>query len=172
MTTPNIPHRSSEQGDGTAGGGDDTPALPVRLVTTTVHSPTPGTGRHAAPEDAGERGALTVADVVVEKVAVAAALEVDGVGGAARRVLGVPTGREDGDGRPRVSARVSGQVAALDVRLSVVYPASVRRTTGAVRDHLRDRVHAITALTVSRLDIDVVALTGAEQPRHGERMLA
>ncbi|MDD7926521.1 Asp23/Gls24 family envelope stress response protein [Actinomycetospora chibensis] len=110
-------------------------------------------------DTAGERGSLSIDDTVVEKVAAAAAGEIDGVRGAARRVLGVPTGSDDGDGRPRVSARVTGQTAALEVRLSVVYPASVRATTEAVRSHLRDRVHALTELTVSRVDVSVAALT-------------
>lgn len=110
-------------------------------------------------DTAGERGSLSIEDTVVEKVAAAAAGEIDGVGGAARRVLGVPTGSDDGDGRPRVSARVTGRTAALDVRLAVDYPASVRATTEAVRSHLRDRVHALTELTVSRVDVSVAALT-------------
>ncbi|GLZ53489.1 Asp23/Gls24 family envelope stress response protein [Actinomycetospora sp. NBRC 106378] len=129
-------------------------------VTSTANTPTPGTGRHAADApEAAERGSLSIEDVVVEKVAVAAAAEIDGVGGAARRVLGVPTGRDDGDGRPRASARVSGQTAAVEVRLTVAYPASVRETTEAVRAHVRDRVEALTELSVARVDISVAALT-------------
>ena len=155
------------------GGGDDAETAPVRLVTTTVSTPRRDTGRHAAPDTGSDsadgpgpddRGSLSIADVVVQKVATVAATEIDGVGGAARRVLGVPTSSEDGDGRPRVSASVRGGVAALEVRLSVVYPASVRRTTEAVRAHLRDRVEALTELTVSRVDIDVVALTRESAP--------
>lgn len=145
---------------GQPAGDDATSTGPMRLVTTTVNTPRQAVGRHAAPEDAAERGALTIDDVVVEKVAVAATGEVEHVGGAVRRVLGVPTGREDGDGAPRVSAKVSGEVVALEVRLSVSYPASVRGVTGAVRAHVRDRVHALTDLTVSRVDISVASLTG------------
>lgn len=137
-----------------------------RLVTTTVNAPSLTAGRHAAADnngdsttDAAERGSLAIEDVVVEKVATAAASEVAHVGGAARRVLGMPTGREDGDGRPRVSAKVSGQLASLEVRLAVVYPASVRATTEAVRAHVRDRVQVLTELTVTRVDITVAALT-------------
>lgn len=146
-------------------GLDDTgPLRTVSTVTTTVRLPRPPGGRHAAPEDAAERGSLTIADSVPEKVALAAAMEIEHVGGAARRVLGVPTAREDGDGRPRVSAKVSGEVVAVEMRLSVAYPASVRRTTEAVRAHVRDRVHALTALTVSRVDITVAALSTLSNP--------
>jgi uncharacterized alkaline shock family protein YloU len=106
-----------------------------------------------------ERGSLTIADTVVEKVAAGAAAEIDGVGGAARRVLGVPTAREDGDHRPKASARVAGQTAALDLRVTVTYPASVRATTEAVRAHVRERVEALTDLSVTRVEITVAALT-------------
>ena len=37
----------------------------------------------------------------------------------------------------------------------------MQRTTDAVRDHVRERVHALTALTVTRVDISVAALTSA-----------
>jgi uncharacterized alkaline shock family protein YloU len=133
----------------------------MRLVTTTVNTPRQDVGRHAAPEAAADRGSLSIADVVVEKVAGVAATEVEHVGGAARRVLGVPTGRDTADGAPRVSARVSGEVVALEVRLSITYPASVRAVTEAVRAHLRERVHALTELTVTRVDVSVAALTRA-----------
>lgn len=147
---------------------DRGPAEPVteeldrtQLVTSTANTPRPGVGRHAAAAgpDVDDRGGLTIDDVVVEKVAVAAAAEVDHVGGAARRVLGVPTGRSDGDGRARVSARVAGGTAALAVRLTVSYPASVRSVTEAARAHITDRVQALTELRVTRVDIDVAALT-------------
>lgn len=144
----------------------------MRLVSTTVNTPHQSVGRHAAPEDAADRGALSIADVVVEKVAVAATGEVEHVGGAVRRVLGVPTGREDGDGAPRVSAKVSGEVVALEVRLSVSYPASVRGVTEAVRAHVRDRVHALTELTVSRVDISVASLTATTSPAGSKRVIA
>ena len=156
---------------------DDARTESIRLVTTTANTPSPGVGRHAATDagaDAGDdRGSLSIADVVVEKVATAAAGEVEGVGGAARRVLGVPTGRDSGDGSPQVSARVAGSVAALDVRLTVSYPASVRQVTEAAREHIADRVRALTELEVSRVDIDVAALTtsGASRRESNKRVI-
>lgn len=59
---------------------------------------------------------------------------------------------------------MSGDVVALELRLSVTYPASVRATTEAVREHVRDRVHALTELTVSRVDIAVAALAATRAP--------
>ena len=155
---------------------DDTPTGSMRLVTTTTNTPSRTVGRHAAAgavdPSADDRGRLQIADAVVEKVAVAAAGEIDDVGGVARRVLGVPAGRDDGEGRPQVSARVTGQVASLDVRLTVMYPASVRSTTEAVREHLRDRVHALTEITVSRVDISVTALPLRGQLQSPGRVIA
>lgn len=165
MSSPTHPSSGPEPDDTPTGQVPVVPPAPAGFVpvtekiTSTANTPTSGTGRHAAPPDVAERGSLAISDVVVEKVAVAAAGEVDGVGGAARRVLGVPTGRDDGDGRPRASARVTGETAALEVRLTIAYPASVRATTEAVRDHVRDRVQALTELTVTRVDISVAALT-------------
>ena len=162
-----------------AGAGpapDDTPTGSMRLVTTTKNTPWRTAGRHAAAgaadPSADDRGRLQIADVVVEKVATAAASEIDDVGGVARRVLGVPAGRDDGEGRPQVSARVTGQVASLDVRLTVMYPASVRSTTDAVREHLRERVHALTEITVSRVDISVTALPLGGQLQSPGRVIA
>lgn len=166
MSTPTDGDRGAPAPDDTPTGQVPvTPPAPATFVpvtervTSTANTPTPGLGRHAAEEPAGERGSLSIEDVVVEKVAVAAAGEIDGVGGAARRVLGVTAGSNDGDGRPRATARVSGETAALEVRLTVAYPASVRATTEAVRAHVRDRVEALTDLTVTRVDISIAALT-------------
>ncbi|MEU7788978.1 MULTISPECIES: Asp23/Gls24 family envelope stress response protein [unclassified Amycolatopsis] len=113
-----------------------------------------------------ERGALTIADQVVERLAVHAVREVEDVGGAAGRVLGLSVGGEDLDRSAKVSVRVDGEAVTLDVRLSIVYPASVARTTGRVREHLRQRVAELTGLTVTRVDITVTALhTTAATPR-------
>lgn len=134
---------------------DDSPTGTIDMGATAA-------GRHAAPDDSADRGTTRVEDVVVEKIAAVAAGEVEHVGGAARRVLGVPTGREQGDGRPRVTARVSADVVSLDVRLSIVYPASVRAVSQAVRAHVTERVEALTALRVNRVELAVAALTGAD----------
>ncbi|QFU88252.1 Asp23/Gls24 family envelope stress response protein [Amycolatopsis sp. YIM 10] len=91
----------------------------------------------------GERGTLTIEDRVVERIAAQAVTEVDGAG-------------ED---RPaKVRARVTGESATLDVRLSISYPLSVASTTESARQHLRRRVGELAGVTVSRVDITVTAL--------------
>jgi uncharacterized alkaline shock family protein YloU len=105
-----------------------------------------------------ERGTLTIAEQAVQRLAAHAVLEIDDVGGAAGRVLGVSLGAEAPDRSAKVTAHVTGGEVALDVRLSITYPASVTRTTERAREHLERRVEELTGLTVSRVDITVTAL--------------
>ncbi|AXB43711.1 Asp23/Gls24 family envelope stress response protein [Amycolatopsis albispora] len=103
-----------------------------------------------------ERGTLTIEDRVIERIATRAVTELDGLGGTTR-LFG-------DDQAAKVSARVTGETAALDVRLSVEYPLSVASTTESARRHLRQRVGELAGLTVSRVDITVTAL----RPRAAE----
>lgn len=105
-----------------------------------------------------DRGQTTIAPRTVERIATAVLAEVDGVGGAARRVLKVAVGNDDADGDARVTARIHGDETTLDVSLSVSYPAPVTATTEAARTRLRERVGELTGLVVSRVDISVAAL--------------
>ncbi|MEV6641352.1 Asp23/Gls24 family envelope stress response protein [Amycolatopsis sp. NPDC051371] len=116
------------------------------------------TRQRPAVADLDERGTLTVSDRTVERIAAQVVTEVEGAGGAANRVLGVAVGGEDPDNSAKVTAKVHGDTAALDVRLSLSYPRSVGRTTENVRRHLMRRVAELTGLTVSRVDVTVTAL--------------
>ena len=142
------------------------------------------------PAPVAERGVLTISEQAVERLAACAVLEVDDVGGAggrglrgprrgagrgptaqggARGVLGVSLSGEDLDHSAKVSARVGDETVTLDVRISIVYPASVARTTEKAREHLVERVEALTGLTVTRVDLTVTALhTTAGQVRRVE----
>lgn len=123
-------------------------------MTATLSSATLGT----TPADAGDRGVLTISDSTVQRVAAHAVTEVDGVGGAASRVLGVAVGGEDLDNSAKVTAKVTGDTATLDVRISISYPMSVSRATEDARRHLMRRVEEFTGLTVTQVDITVTAL--------------
>lgn len=107
---------------------------------------------------AADRGTLTIADSTVERIAAHAVTEVDGVGGAAGRVLGVAVGGETLDRSAKVTAAVTAGTATLAVRLSIGYPRPVRKTTETTRDHLTRRVEELTGLRVARVDITVTAL--------------
>ncbi|GAA1275166.1 hypothetical protein GCM10009677_30720 [Sphaerisporangium rubeum] len=105
-----------------------------------------------APE---ERGRTRISGKVLERIAATAAAEVDEAGRAVRRVLGVPVGHDTTSAPPRVSGHIDGGLAMLRIHLSVAYPAPVREVTRRVRDHVTDRVHALTGLDVRQVDIDV-----------------
>ncbi|GAB3561861.1 hypothetical protein GCM10027445_01360 [Amycolatopsis endophytica] len=111
-----------------------------------------------APPDVGDRGLTTVAARAVERIAAEAVTEVDGVGGAAGRVLGIATGGEDFDRSAKVTATVAHHRVTLTVRLSVVYPNPVAATTESARRHLRRRVEELTGMPVTSVDITVTAL--------------
>lgn len=91
--------------------------------------------------EAAERGGLTIAGRTVERTAARVAAEIDGVGEPVK-----------------VSAKIAGETAVLDVRLAVSYPASVGRTTESARRHLMVRVGELTGLAVTRVDVTVTAL--------------
>ena len=111
--------------------------------------------RLPAPE---QRGRTAIADRVVARLAARAAAEVEQTGGAARQLIGVAMGRETGEGTARVSARVDGHLAVIEMRLSLAYPAPVRALTREVRRHVIERVTGLTGLEVRHVDIEVVRL--------------
>lgn len=103
----------------------------------------------STPAPVDERGTLSIADDVVEKLAVAAAGEIDGVG------------RPAGGGRAtRTRARVqrTGDQVEIGLTLAIVYPANVMATADATRDRVRARLADLAELTVGRVDVDVAAL--------------
>ncbi len=115
---------------------------------------------------AQDRGELTIADQVVEKIAATALGEVDQIGGAARRVLGVPLGSTDPGRLPQVRAQINGSVVTVAARCSVTYPTPVGRVTEQARAHLIERVGGLTGLIVAQVDITVTALpTGSPSHR-------
>ncbi|GLY83267.1 Asp23/Gls24 family envelope stress response protein [Actinoallomurus iriomotensis] len=114
------------------------------------------------------RGRTAIADRVLAKIAGRALAEDEEAGGAARRVLGVPLGRDSMESTPWVSAKVDGDLATLRMRISVAYPAPVREVTRRLRELVRTRVGELTGLDVREVDIDVARLLPAE--RSGRRV--
>jgi len=130
-------------------------------LTDTLPPTQPGTpppSSHGLPV-VESRGNTTIDDQVVAKIATRVVTEVENVGGAARRVLGVTVGSEAAAQRPRVQATVTGTAVTVDVRLSITYPAPVSQVSQRVRTRLIDRITELTGLTVSQVDITVTALT-------------
>ena len=121
----------------------------------------------SAERDSGaaQRGTTTISDRTVERIATRVLTEVENIGGAAGRLLGIAVPGEHSEGSAHVAAKVSGDsAAALDVRLSVAYPQSVAHTTEDARARLVRRVADLTGLTVSRVDITVTALRAPDSP--------
>jgi uncharacterized alkaline shock family protein YloU len=111
-----------------------------------------------------DRGTTVIADRAVQRIAGRLIVELEGVGGSARRLLGLTVGAAGEE--PNVQAAVKGEHVSLDVELSVSYPASVSQTTDAAREQLTTEVAAMTGLTVDRVDITVTQLRG---DRSGDR---
>lgn len=128
-------------------------------MSTTTVAPAP-----AAPAaEAGDRGALTIADKVVEKLMLAAAAEVEGVDTATKSgALGRTA---------RATVRRTGDQVEADLQTAVRYPHGLAATADAARDRIRTRLDEFTGLTVSRVDVTVSVLSGAA-PRPTGRVVA
>jgi uncharacterized alkaline shock family protein YloU len=153
----------------TAGPGA-APADPAGRVSghpsgAAIDSTAPALGRHHRLDPVADRGRTTVGHQVIEAIAARIAGEEPGVGGAARRVLGVAVTGEDAEQAPRVDATVAGEMVSLRIRLSVTYPDPVHEVTGRVRRRLVERVWELTGKRVGRVDVIVAALHRPVSPR-------
>jgi uncharacterized alkaline shock family protein YloU len=118
-----------------------------------------------------ERGATTIADAVVTKVASIATREVGGVyelgGGAARAVGSVAQRVGIGDQRTQgVSVEVGEKEAAVDLTIVVEYGESIPKLTAQIRENVTRRIEGITGLVVTEVNVTVNDLhfPGDDQP--------
>jgi uncharacterized alkaline shock family protein YloU len=110
-----------------------------------------------------ERGATTIADEVVEKIAGIAARGVTGVhdlGGDVARVFAglkekVGLGDADGDSNRGVGVRLDGSKATVDITLVIEYGQVVRTVTDAVRTEVITAVEKMLNLEVAEVNIRV-----------------
>lgn len=114
-----------------------------------------------APED---RGSLSIADRVVERVAGYAATQVDGAAAAPRRLLGISVGESRPDAEAAVRATVDGSVATVEATIAVSWPQSVRRVTDQLRARIREDVRRLTDVEVAHVDVDVVDFVTTTAP--------
>jgi uncharacterized alkaline shock family protein YloU len=142
----------------------NTPTEPIAStgtvsLTERATGSNPGTVEAVTPlpedDEASERGRLDVALSVVRKIAEHAADHTAGTVRTQRRLAGLDLGEAG------ASAKVSGYGEQVDVRLEVplAYPARITDSAAAVRDHVRERVQALTPYRVRTLDVSVSALT-------------
>ncbi len=128
---------------------------------TTGSAPGTGAPETRAPED---RGTLSIADRVVERVAGYAATQVDGAAAAPRRLLGISVGESRPDAEAAVRATVDGSVATVEATIAVSWPQSVRTVTDRLRAHVREDVRRVTGVEVAHVDVDVVDFVTATTP--------
>lgn len=101
-------------------------------------------------DDPGARGALTVHDRAVSRVAERAAADTDGV---LRQSRGL--GRMIGRDLPRVNTTVSGGHVRVGVTVATAWPRSVPAVSAAVRDRVAEQLNTLTGLIVDRVDVEV-----------------
>lgn len=132
-----------------------------------VGARTPADVGSAFPElgDPADRGGLTIADRVVQRVAGYAVTLVDGASAAPRRVLGVAVGGGRDDREASVDARVDGRVATVEASVAIGWPASVRAVATRVRQQIREDVERLTGVRVAHVDLDVVSLSAPASKR-------
>ncbi len=102
------------------------------------------------PVDAGQRGSLTVADRVIDKLAEQAATQVPGVVSSGSS-LDMLVGRR----LPRVSSDVRGGQTRVDVEIAVQWPMALGDVATSVRSAVTDAVTAYAGLTVVAVDVTV-----------------
>src|ERR1044071_1057789 len=144
---------------------------------------TPSSREVARSGDAGDnpfksdRGATTIADAVVSKVAGIATREVGGVhslGGGVSRALGSVTQRVGiGDERSQgVSVEVGEREAAVDLTVVLDFGESIPKVSEAIRENVIKRIEGITGLSVTEVNVTVNDLyfPGDEEPQQPARV--
>ena len=115
-------------------------------------------------QEGNSRGANTISDTVVSKIAGIAAQEVEKVqmgGGRAAAVTGL-LGSITGGGASGganltsgVSVEVGAEEAAVDLTLAIEYGTPIPQATQAVRRNVISRVENLTGLSVTEVNITV-----------------
>lgn len=109
-------------------------------------------------------GTTTIQPHVVAKIAGLAVREVEGVralvpfgtGQALSNLAASVTGAEMRD--LGVSVEVGSIEAAIDVRIVCTYGASIPQVSASIRENVAERIHAMTGLEVTEVNIEVADL--------------
>lgn len=135
------------------------------------------TGAQGTASLQSERGATTIADAVVTKVAGIAALEVPGVhgmgGGVSKALSGVTSRVGLSDERSQgVGVEVGEREAAIDLTVIVDYGESIPEVSQQIRDNVIQRIEGITGLSVTEVNVQINDLyfPGDEQPDEPTRV--
>jgi uncharacterized alkaline shock family protein YloU len=122
-----------------------------------------------------ERGATSISDSVVSKIAGIASQEVDGIrmgsGGsqAVSGIIGSITGGGSGSQTQGVSVEVGQEEAAIDLTLTAEYGKSIPQLAEAVRRNVANRVESLVGLRVTEVNITVSNIFFPQQEAEQER---
>ncbi len=123
-----------------------------------------------------DRGATTIKDGVVKRLAGMAAGEVEGVhmgGGVSRAAGGVLESITGSQSQTRgVSVEVGQAETAIDLSMSIEYGKNILQTTRSVRERITERVESLTGLRVTELNVtinDVIFPERDEEEREEDR---
>lgn len=132
---------------------------------TTVQKRTTTLQPHHKPDaghDVGERGTLTLSKRVVEKIASQAAREISAIGGTTGGFLGIGS-HASLSNRPSVDVDLSGRTATIQVDVAIAYPSPIAEGAEQVRTHMMSRVKELAGVTVSRVDVRIIAVARHHQ---------
>jgi len=152
------------------------------MAEQTAQAPAAGTSMARHSRESGglqtEKGATTIADAVVTKVAGIATREVGGVyqlGGGVARAMGAVTQRLPGGGESTsqgVSVEVGEKEAAVDLKVVLEYGESIPNVSQAIRENVIRRIEGITGLSVTEVNVTVndLHMAGDEQDDEPSRV--
>ncbi len=148
------------------------------MAEQTGETPAAGTSMQRHSRESGglqtEKGATTIADAVVTKVAGIAAREVGGVyqlGGGVARAMGAVTQRLPGSGdntSQGVSVEVGEKEAAVDLKVILEYGESIPTVSQSIRENVIRRIEGITGLSVTEVNVTVNDLHMAGDDQNDE----
>jgi uncharacterized alkaline shock family protein YloU len=145
---------------------------PVSSKETSGGSPTTGVTKRS-----DDRGTTTIDDGVVAKIAGIATREVSGVasmGGSLSGAVAEVVGRIRGEEHTTsgVGVEVGTRQAAVDLSITVQYPATITEVASSVRDNVIDRIEKLTGLEVVEVNIAVtdLAFPGGEEEGDDSRV--
>lgn len=107
-----------------------------------------------------QRGRTIIENAVLEHIAVHAALEVSGV-----IATGSDLDKLIGRRLPKAGARVAGTRARVLVEVAAAWPHPVATVAAAVREHVSERLLALTGLQVDAVDVEVARVIHSREPQ-------
>ncbi len=111
-----------------------------------------------------DRGILTIAAKVIERITEAAALEVDGVVAHSGRI-----GQVTGRALPKVSAEIAGSRAVVDIDIATRWPVPIDRVSAEVRKHVVTKVFELAGVDIDRASVTITHVS-TESPKAKKRV--